>query len=252
MAAKIIRSAISSAGKNRLLRNARNAAAIWWKNGTQKEKRSFCAQTTTAVITLPAVTQKSTKEIALDAAKAYLEQTANSRSQTIDQLKKSGLSASEAVYAVDHCGANWNDQAVKAAKKYVADGNASGYGYSHSSLKSTLMQAGFSESEAGYAIDRAGVDWNTQAKYTAQKQTSGKDGYSRKSLKTLLQNNGYSESEASYAVDRAGIDWNAQAVLSAKAKLNGDPNMTDDALFVRLTNDGFTADQARYAIAHCR
>ncbi|MEI3434120.1 MAG: Ltp family lipoprotein [Clostridia bacterium] len=38
----------------------------------------------------------------------------------IDQLEFENFSHSDSVYAVDNCGANWNEQALKKAKSYLS------------------------------------------------------------------------------------------------------------------------------------
>ena len=159
----------------------------------------------------PAVTENNTRMQALELAKENKKATALSRSQMIDRIREKGYSASDAVYAADHCGADWNIQAFKAAKQLIAGG-----GYSRDGLKKALRQAGFSESEAAYAVDRIDVDWNAQAVKTVQKQASGQSSYSYEDLKDLLKSNGFSENEAAFALEKAGIDQNVQFSAAAE------------------------------------
>lgn len=56
---------------------------------------------------------------ALRSAKLYLQSMGFSRSGLIKQLEFEGYTHQESVYAVDNCGANWNEQAVMVAKTYL-------------------------------------------------------------------------------------------------------------------------------------
>ena len=59
------------------------------------------------------------KSNAFSKAKSYLKSSAFSRKGLIEQLEFEGFSETEATYAVDNCGADWNEQAVKKAKSYL-------------------------------------------------------------------------------------------------------------------------------------
>lgn len=52
---------------------------------------------------------------ALRAVKDYLESIPFSYTGLIEQLEYEGYSRAEATYAVDNCGADWNEQAAKSA-----------------------------------------------------------------------------------------------------------------------------------------
>lgn len=62
------------------------------------------------------------KECSLSAANNYLSFTAFSKTGLFDQLKFEGYTDSEAKYAVENCGADWKEQAVKAAQSYYQSG----------------------------------------------------------------------------------------------------------------------------------
>jgi hypothetical protein len=64
----------------------------------------------------------------------------------IEQLEFEGYSHSEAVYAADNCGADWNEQAVKKAKQYLEHSS-----FSRSGLIDQLEFEGFTHSQAEYA-----------------------------------------------------------------------------------------------------
>lgn len=71
----------------------------------------------------PSATQKpsvtTSQKNALEQAKSYLRFSAFSREGLIGQLEFEEYSHEDAVYAVDHCGADWNEQALQKAKDYL-------------------------------------------------------------------------------------------------------------------------------------
>ena len=85
---------------------------------------------------------------ALNKAYDYLDYTAFSRSGLIDQLEFEGYSTSEATYAVDHCGADWNEQAVKKAQQYLDY-----MSFSKSGLIDQLEFEGFTPAQAEYGAN---------------------------------------------------------------------------------------------------
>ena len=87
---------------------------------------------------------------ALASAISYLNSSSFSRSGLIDQLKFEGYSASEAAYAVDNCGADWDEQAVKKAKSYLKSSS-----FSRSGLKDQLEFEGFTSAQAEYGVSQA-------------------------------------------------------------------------------------------------
>lgn len=82
---------------------------------------------------------------ALEKAHDYLDYTAFSYSGLIDQLEFEGYSASEATYAADHCGADWNEQAAKKARQYLDYSS-----FSRSGLIDQLKFEGFTSAQAEY------------------------------------------------------------------------------------------------------
>lgn len=87
---------------------------------------------------------------ALQSAKDYLNVIAFSRKGLIEQLEYEGYSYSEAVYAVDHCGADWYDQARKCAKQYLDI-----MSFSKTELIEQLEYDGFTNSEAVYGASNS-------------------------------------------------------------------------------------------------
>ncbi len=81
-----------------------------------------------------------------------------SRAGLIDQLSSSagsGFSKPDATFAVDHIAVNWNEQAVKAAKEYLATQH-----FSRSGLIDQLSSpAGsqFTKAQATYGVNHTGL-----------------------------------------------------------------------------------------------
>ena len=88
---------------------------------------------------------------ALKKAKDYLNFSAFSYRGLIDQLKYEGFSEEEAKYAVDHCGADWNEQAAKKAKDYLDFSS-----FSRSGLIEQLEYEGFTSEQAKYGAKAVG------------------------------------------------------------------------------------------------
>ena len=89
---------------------------------------------------------------ALSTAHDYLDTMAFSRSGLIDQLKYEGYTSSEAEYAVDNCGADWDYQAVLMAEEYL-----DAMSFSRSGLIDQLEYEGFSYSQASAAATAVGL-----------------------------------------------------------------------------------------------
>lgn len=88
---------------------------------------------------------------ALKSAKQYLEISAFSYNGLVSQLEYEQYTHEEAVYAVDNCGADWNEQAVKSAKQYL-DISA----FSRDGLIEQLEYEGFTHEQAVYGVEQNG------------------------------------------------------------------------------------------------
>lgn len=88
---------------------------------------------------------------ALEKAHDYLEYMAFSYTGLIDQLEFEGFSTSEATYAVDNCGADWNEQAALKAQQYLEYSS-----FSRSELIDQLEFEGFTYSQAVYGAEANG------------------------------------------------------------------------------------------------
>ena len=87
---------------------------------------------------------------ALGTAKNYLSWMNFSKEGLKKQLTFEGFSDEDAQYAVDHCGANWYEQAYKSAKNYL-----SFMPFSEDELINQLEFEGFTYDQAVYGADRA-------------------------------------------------------------------------------------------------
>ena len=89
---------------------------------------------------------------ALNKANDYLEFMSFSRSGLIDQLEFEGYTTSEAEYAVDNCGAGWDEQAVLKAEEYLDF-----MSFSRSGLIDQLEFEGFTYDQASAAATAVGL-----------------------------------------------------------------------------------------------
>lgn len=88
---------------------------------------------------------------ALNSARSYLEFSAFSYEGLIKQLEFENYSHEDAVFAVDNCGADWNEQAVKSAKSYLDTSS-----FSKDSLIEQLEYEGFTHEQAVYGAEQNG------------------------------------------------------------------------------------------------
>lgn len=90
------------------------------------------------------------EKMALSSAKNYLRTMGFSKKGLIEQLEFEGYTTSEATYAVNHCGANWKEQAVRVAKNYLKT-----MSFSKQGLIEQLEFEGFTSAEATYGAEQA-------------------------------------------------------------------------------------------------
>ena len=88
---------------------------------------------------------------ALAKANSYLSFSAFSKKGLIKQLNFEGFSNEEAQYAVDNCGADWNEQAALKAKSYLDFTS-----FSRSGLIKQLEFEGFTTEQAEYGATAVG------------------------------------------------------------------------------------------------
>ena len=88
---------------------------------------------------------------ALKKAKSYLNSSAFSYKSLVEQLEYSGFSHEEAIYGVENCEADWNEQAAKKAEQYM---NFSSF--SRDGLIEQLEYEGFTYEQAVYGAKQVG------------------------------------------------------------------------------------------------
>jgi hypothetical protein len=148
---------------------------------------------------------------ALVAAKTYLSDGQGfSQAGLLSQLTSqygNGFAQADAQWAIDHAGADWNAQALAAAKGYLSDGQ----GFSQAGLIQQLTSSSgnqFTQDQAQYGVDNAGADWNAQAVMAAKGYMSSGMGFSRDSLiqqLTSAYGNQFTEDQAEYAAGQVGL-----------------------------------------------
>ena len=101
----------------------------------------------------PTPTQDETlgQKNAVAKAKDYLDFMAFSRKGLIEQLEFEKFSHEEAVYGVDHCGADWFEQKNKKAESYLEY-----MSFSREGLIEQLEFEGFTHEEAVYGVESVG------------------------------------------------------------------------------------------------
>lgn len=117
---------------------------------TQPEKQETTTETTTRQETTTSSMTLGEKN-ALNKALSYLRYSAFSKESLIDQLEYEGFSNDEAVFAVDNCNADWNEQAAKKAKSYLDMTS-----FSRDRLIEQLEYEGFTHEEAVYGVEQNG------------------------------------------------------------------------------------------------
>lgn len=135
---------------------------------------------------------------ALNSAHSYLAYSAFSYSGLIDQLEYEGYSTEDATFAVDNCGADWNEQALESALDYL-DYNA----FSYSGLIDQLEYEGFTTEQATYGVDNCKADWNEQAAKCAQSYLDY-SSFSRAGLIDQLEFEGFTTEQAEYGASAVG------------------------------------------------
>lgn len=95
----------------------------------------------------PTMGEKNALRNALD----YLNYSSFSYSGLVEQLEFGGYTHEEAVYAVDNCGADWNEQAALQAQEYLDYSS-----FSRDGLIEQLEFGGFTRQQAEYGVQAVG------------------------------------------------------------------------------------------------
>jgi len=126
--------------------------------------------------------------------------------QQLTSSSGSGFANSDAEFAINYLKPDWNQQAVEAAKSYLALGQ----GFSYEGLLQQLTSSsgsGFTQAQAEFAINYVKPDWNQQA-VEAAKGYLKLGGFSRDSLIQQLTSSagsGFTQAQAEYAVNQVGL-----------------------------------------------
>ena len=102
------------------------------------------------------------------------------------------------IYAADHCGADWYEQALKSAKSYLSHSH-----FSYSGLVDQLEYEGFTSDEANYGVGNCGADWYERAAKTAESYLSH-SSFSRQGLLDQLLYEGFTHKQAEYGLSAVG------------------------------------------------
>ena len=145
----------------------------------------------------PAMTESQAN--ALQSALSYVSIMDFSYSGLIDQLEDEGYSTEDATFAVDNCGADWNEEALGSAKSYI-DLMA----FSYSGLIDQLEYEGFTAEQAKYGADNCGADWNEEAAESAQSYLDIMS-FSHSGLIDQLEYEGFTREQAEYGVSTTGL-----------------------------------------------
>ncbi len=146
---------------------------------------------------ITAKTNKITKsqKKAVDRAKSYLKVLSFSYNGLIEQLEFEKYSASDAKFAVDNCGANWNEQAIKTAKSYLKT-----LSFSYESLVEQLEFEKFTHEQAVYGVNNSGADWNAEALECARSYLRIFD-FDESEMISQLQFEKFTDSQINYAIN---------------------------------------------------
>lgn len=88
---------------------------------------------------------------AINTAKQYLAYSGFSRTGLIEQLEYEGYSTESATYAVDNCGADWNNECAETAQDYLDYSS-----FSRSGLYDQLSYEGFTAEQIEYGLSAVG------------------------------------------------------------------------------------------------
>lgn len=182
---------------------------------------------------------RTPQEDALESAQSYLRFSSFSYEGLIQQLTYEDYTHEDAVYAADHCGADWFEQALKSAESYMSFS-----AFSYEGLIDQLEFDKFTNEQAVYAADNCGADWFEQALKSAQNYLDY-SAFSYEGLISQLEYEEFTNEQAVYAADHCGADWFEQAVKCAKSYLDC-LTFSREELIGQLKFEGFTHDQAVY------
>lgn len=165
---------------------------------TSPDETTMPVETTAPVEPYPDETQK--EMLARLKAAGYIGEMPFSREKLIEMLVTfEGCSKADAAYGADACGANWNEQAVKKAEKYLKLS-----AYSRVSLTDQLLYDGFTKEQAQYALDNSDIDWKAMCFAIAKEKRAY--GATKVDIMTKqLTEEGFTADEIAYALPKVGL-----------------------------------------------
>lgn len=124
---------------------------VEWDSATKTVKLARSNGVTPSASTPEPTTMTTGQKNALKSAESYLSFMAFSYSGLVKQLEYEKYSHEDAIYAVDHCGAGWNEQAAKSAASYLSFSS-----FSRDGLIKQLEFEGFTHEQAIYGVEANG------------------------------------------------------------------------------------------------
>lgn len=234
-------------------------------------KKFFLCLATVILLSLPVAATTAENEAALTAATTWLENGGHTASAVALQeyLESCGITGKPMVYAVQHCGEDWYENAARVGSSSVNELR---------SLNFTLTQAFYGaglQDYKGNAADalRDGITIEVlplteklthtpkettetiettvhiptlgekNALATAESYISHGHGWSESGLKEQLKYEGFTSTEAQYGVDNCKADWYEQADLKAASYMKHN-SFSKEKLIEQLEYEGFTYAQA--------
>lgn len=185
----------------------------------------------------------------------HLNHSSFSKKGLISKLEFDGYSTEDATYAVEKCGANWNEQAKKFVESYLENKVVSRDG-----LIYQLETAGFTTAQATLGADYVDLKNRSSSKPSSERTSVNETvsqqnavqmakeyleytAFSKKGLIEQLEFEGFSNADASYGVAHCGADWNEQAEKCAERYLDNSA-YSRKGLIEQLEYEGFTHSQA--------
>lgn len=119
-------------------------------------------------------------------------------------IEEKYFKSAEATYGIKESTIDWEEQAFKQAKYYLAQDT-----YSKKSLIKKLVSDEFSYKEAEYAVAKTQTDWREQATKKAESYLVDSLLQSKKSLIQFLNEEGFTKEEIDYAINLVFKDANS-------------------------------------------
>ena len=156
--------------------------------------------------------EQKRKEAAVKTAKDYVNNknftlTAHSLYSIKEYLEENKkFSPEEAEYGAENCGADWNEEAVKAAKMCLELETQVNFSYSKKELsKSIERQWKFTPEQISYGVENCGADWNKQAENYVRVIIDKDPKAKKEQIIKTLTNKGFNKEEINYGIKACKI-----------------------------------------------